>query len=87
MSNLLESDVAWDERSVRDELRAIVADVARLNNSIGALLDLSRLEARQWEPHRELYDFSDILAAAFDTLPAHQREPHRARRARRPAAV
>ena len=73
VSNLLESDVAWDERSVRDELRAIVADVARLNNSIGALLDLSRLEARQWEPQRELYELSDILAAAFDTLPAHLR--------------
>src|SRR5665647_3636973 len=49
VSNLLESDVDWDEQSVRDELRAIVADVARLNNSIGALLDLSRLEARKVE--------------------------------------
>ena len=34
VSNLLESDVDWDEESVRDELRAIVGDVARLNNSI-----------------------------------------------------
>ena len=50
VSNLLESDVHWDEESVRDELRAIVGDVARLNNSIGALLDLSRLEAHAWEP-------------------------------------
>ena len=64
VSNLLESDVAWDERSVRDELRAIVADVTRLNNSIGALLDLSRLEARAWEPRRELYDLAEIVAAA-----------------------
>ena len=47
VSNLLESDVDWDEQSVRDELRAIVGDVARLNNSIGALLELSRLEARR----------------------------------------
>ena len=74
VSNLLESDVTWDERSVRDELRAIVADVARLNNSIGALLDLSRLEARQWEPNRQPYDLADILVAAFDNLPAHWRE-------------
>ncbi len=74
VSNLLESDVAWDERSVRDELRAIVSDVARLNNSIGALLDLSRLEARQWEPNRQPYDLADILAAAFDNLPGHWRE-------------
>jgi two-component system sensor histidine kinase KdpD len=74
VSNLLESDVDWDEQSVRDELRAIVGDVARLNNSIGALLDLSRLEAHAWEPRRELYELSDLVAAGIDTLPAHLRE-------------
>ena len=50
---------------MRDELRAIVSDVARLNNSITALLDLSRLEARAWEPHRELYELSDILVTTY----------------------
>jgi len=74
VSNLLESDVDWDEQSVRDELRAIVADVARLNNSIGALLELSRLEAHAWEPRRELYELSDIVATGIDTLPAHLHE-------------
>ena len=73
VSNLLESDVDWDEQSVRDELRAIVGDVTRLNNSIGALIDLSRLEARAWEPRRELYDLEDIVAAGVATLPAHER--------------
>ena len=73
VSNLLESDVDWDEQSVRDELRAIVGDVTRLNNSIGALLDLSRLEAHAWEPRRELYDVEDIVAAGLATLPAHER--------------
>ncbi len=68
VSNLLEGDVPWNERSVRDELRAIVSDVARLNNSIGALLDLSRLEARAWEPHRELYELPDILAASLGSV-------------------
>ena len=73
VSNLLESDVPWNEKSVRDELRAIVSDVARLNNSITALLDLSRLEARAWEPHREPYELPDILAASLGALPVHQR--------------
>jgi two-component system, OmpR family, sensor histidine kinase KdpD len=73
VSNLLESDVDWDEASVRDELRAIVGDVTRLNNSIGALLDLSRLEANAWEPRRELYDLAEIVAAGTDALPAHER--------------
>ena len=77
VSNLLESDVQWDEQSVRDELRSIVGDVTRLNNSIGALLDLSRLEARTWEPRREPYDLSDIVTAGVDALPAHER--HRVR--------
>ena len=74
VSNLLESDVDWDEESVRDELRAIVADVARLNNSISALLELSRLEAQAWEPILELYELSDIVAAGIDALPARLRE-------------
>ena len=74
VSNLLESDVDWDEESVRDELRAIVGDVARLNSSIGALLELSRLEAHAWEPRRELYGLAEIVEAGIDTLPAHLRE-------------
>lgn len=74
VSNLLESDVAWDERSVRDELQAIVVDITRLGNSIGSLLDLSRLEARSWEPHKEWYEVSEIAVAALATLAPAQRE-------------
>ena len=74
VSNLLESDVDWDEESVRDELRAIVGDIARLNSSIGALLELSRLEAHAWEPRRELYGLAEIITAGIDTLPAHLRD-------------
>ena len=74
MSNLLESDVDWDEESVRDELRAIVGDVARLNTSITALLELSRLEAHAWEPRRELYGLGEIVFAGIDALPAHLQE-------------
>jgi two-component system, OmpR family, sensor histidine kinase KdpD len=73
VSNLLESDVQWDEESVRAELGSIVSDITRLNSSIGALLDLSRLESRTWEPRREMYDLSDIVAAGVDALPVHQR--------------
>ena len=73
VSNLLENDIPWNEKSVRDELRSIVSDVTRLNNSIGALLDLSRLEAHAWEPRREPYELADIIAASLDALPAHER--------------
>jgi len=74
VSNLLESDVDWDEESVRDELRAIVGDVARLNNSITSLLELSRLEAHAWQPHRELYGLAEIVFAGLDALPVHLQE-------------
>jgi two-component system, OmpR family, sensor histidine kinase KdpD len=74
VSNLLESDVDWDEESVRDELRAIVGDVARLNTSITALLELSRLEAHAWEPRRELYGLGEIVFAGIDALPTHLQE-------------
>ena len=74
VSNLLESDWDWDEESVRDELRAIVGDVARLNNSITALLELSRLEAHAWEPRRELYGLAEIVFAGLDGLPSHLQE-------------
>jgi len=74
VSNLLESDVAWDEQSVRDELQSIVVDIARLGNSIGSLLDLSRLEARSWEPQKEWYEVSEIAVAALATLAAPQRD-------------
>ncbi|MGD0998863.1 MAG: DUF4118 domain-containing protein, partial [Thermoleophilia bacterium] len=73
VSNLLEGDVDWDEKTVRDELGAIVGDVTRLNASISNLLDLSRLEARAWEPHIAAYDLGEIIVAASDTLPANRR--------------
>ena len=50
VSNLLETDTQWDEATTRAELAAIVADVTRLNNGVGSLLDLSRLEARRLGP-------------------------------------
>ncbi len=74
VSNLLESDVAWDEQSAREQLRSIVGDVDRLNSSIGALLDLSRLEAHAWEPHREPVEVADVVATALQNVPPHARE-------------
>jgi two-component system sensor histidine kinase KdpD len=74
VSNLLESDVTWDERSVRDELQAILVDITRLGNSIGSLLDLSRLEARSWEPQKEWYELGEIAVSALSSLAPQQRE-------------
>ncbi len=77
VSNLLESDTTWDERATRAELEAIVSDITRLNNGVTSLLDLSRLEARAWQPHRDWYDLSEIFDVALDRLPPGER--HRVR--------
>ena len=73
VSNLLEQDVEWGADLVRQELSAIQEDLVRLNSSIGALLDLSRLESAAWEPKRELYEFGEIVATALTRLPQQQR--------------
>jgi two-component system sensor histidine kinase KdpD len=74
ISNLLEGDVAWEEASVRAELRAALSDITRLGNSIGALLDLSRLESHTWEPRWDWHDVEDIVSTATMALPAVERE-------------
>ena len=73
VSNLLEGDTEWEEEAVREELRAIVADVTRLNHSIGSLLDLSRLEAHAWKPNKDWNDLQDIMLTGLDALPVHLR--------------
>jgi len=69
VSNLLETDTQWDEATTRAELEAIVADVTRLNNGVGSLLDLSRLEGGAWEPRRDWYDLDDLVNTALSRLP------------------
>jgi signal transduction histidine kinase len=73
VSNLLEQDVKWDRAHVREELEAVQDDLTRLNNSIGALLDLSRLEASAWEPKKDIYEFGEILGTAISKIPQKQR--------------
>ncbi len=69
ITNLLEADVSWDATSVRGELEALQEDLQRLNNSIGALLDFSRLEAAAWEPKKDWYDVGEILGTTMSSIP------------------
>lgn len=73
VTNILGGDVAWDEARVRGELEAVREDLDRLNNSIGSLVDLSRLESAAWEPKRDWYEVGEILAATLTKLPEGQR--------------
>jgi len=73
ITNLLEDDVEWNPAVVREELEAVREDLDRLNSSIGALLDLSRLEAESWQPVREFYEFGEVLGTAISRIPQRQR--------------
>jgi two-component system, OmpR family, sensor histidine kinase KdpD len=73
LSNMLESDTAWDEASAREEVRSLVGDVGRLSNSITALLDLSRLESHDWAPKPDWHDLPDIVETSLAVVPAHQK--------------
>ncbi|GEM_PF-934964 len=73
ITNLLEGDVDWDEANVRAELNAALRDISRLGNSIGSLLDLSRLEAHAWEPRWDWHDVEDLLETAVLSVPSSDR--------------
>lgn len=73
VSNLLEDDTGWDAEHVRQELEAVQEDMHRLNSSISALLDLSRLESAAWEPRKQDYEFGEILGTSISRIPQRQR--------------
>lgn len=74
ITGLIEEGEQCDAARVRSELVAVESDLDRLNDSIGDLLDLSRLESDSWRPSFEEQEFGDILGTVSSRLPAVQRE-------------
>lgn len=73
VTSLLEGDVEWDSATLRRELGAVSEDLGRLNDSIGSLFDLARLEANAWLPQRDWYELGEILSTAVSRVPQKQR--------------
>jgi two-component system, OmpR family, sensor histidine kinase KdpD len=73
VTNLLEGDLEWQEARAWEEIQALQNDLKRLNSSIGSLLDLSRLEASEWKPQLEWYDFGEILGSVLAELSPKER--------------
>jgi len=73
VTNLLEGDVEWNSDSLHEEIQALQSDLNRLNSSIGSLVDLSRLEASEWKPQMEWYDFGEILGSVLADFPQRDR--------------
>jgi two-component system sensor histidine kinase KdpD len=74
VTGLVEEGVGCDAERVQDELAAVAEDLERLNDSIGDLLDFSRLESDAWQPRFEPYDVRDILGTVLSRLSAAQRD-------------
>ena len=73
VTNLLEGDLPWDEPTIRGELEAVRGDLDRLNNSIGSLVDFSRLESAAWEPKKDWYELGEILGTTIAAVSEKER--------------
>ena len=74
VTGLIEEGGGCDSVRVREELTAVSEDLDRLNDSIGDLLDTSRLESDAWQPRFEEHDVRDILGTVLARLSSLQRE-------------
>jgi two-component system, OmpR family, sensor histidine kinase KdpD len=74
VTGLLEEGPNVDGSRVHEELRDVAEDLERLNSSIGALLDLSRLESDSWRARPESYDVSEVLGTVLSRFHVAQRE-------------
>jgi two-component system, OmpR family, sensor histidine kinase KdpD len=63
VTNLLEPDTVMDTAATKTEIESLHYDLDRLNNSIGSLIDLSRLEAASWKPKPEVFELGEIIAS------------------------
>lgn len=64
-STLLAEDVIWDPASQKEFLRIILQEADRLNDLVGNLLDLSRLEAGRLRLQLQELDVRAIIQKAF----------------------
>ena len=73
VTNLLTDDVAWTAPQMRDQLRAVEANLERLHDSIGALLDFARLESQDWKTQSDWYELVEVLEVTLEKLQADER--------------
>lgn len=73
VTNLLEPDTVLDKDATKTEIESLRHDLDRLNNSIGSLIDLSRLEAESWTPKIEVFEVGEILATVMSKIAPRQK--------------
>lgn len=71
VSSLRANDVEWSAQETADFLAAIEDDTDRLNQLVGNLLDMSRLQTGSLELTRHPVALEEVVANALDSLGAH----------------
>lgn len=74
VTGLLDEGEGCDSARVHEELLAVSEDLGRLDQAIGDLIDVSRLESDAWHPRTDLYDVREVLGTVASRLPQAQRE-------------
>ena len=67
-SGLLQPDGVWEDAARQEALAAINQEADRLTGLVSNLLDLSRLEAGAWRPHKDWCDLAEVAGTALDRL-------------------
>lgn len=68
VSTLLGEGTPCDAQTQKELLQAVDNETDRLNRLVGNVLDLSRLEADAWRPHREATSIQELVGAALDSF-------------------
>lgn len=66
--SLLQDDIEWDAETRREFAAAIDEEAARLNRLVGALLDMSRIEAGALRARKAFYPLDELMRAAVARL-------------------
>lgn len=74
VTDLLDPAVPLEEARTRERLGSVEGDLARLDASIGDLLDTARLETHAWRPDADDYEVGEIAGVVVAALRARDRE-------------
>jgi two-component system sensor histidine kinase KdpD len=66
VTSLLQGDSPWDVQTQRELLCGIDVETDRLNHMVGNILTLSRLEAGEWQPNKDVVAVAELVGAALD---------------------
>ena len=74
VTDLLEPDVRREPDAVQQKLGDVAEDLKRLDEAIADLVDVSRLEARAWEPRPADFEVGELVGMVVARLPRVSRE-------------